>query len=132
MEESDEEAAVILIQMMEQQDKESKDSTKKEVTLVQTVPGNYKGFMKQEVIKAREAREAQAMLGNPSKKDFQGLVSGNLIPNCPIARADISNAHKIFGQIWQASAGKQCNGRLRQWWRTTWRSLGSWWTPTKQ
>jgi hypothetical protein len=49
------------------------------------------------VIKAREAREAQAMLGNPSEKDFQGLVSGNLIPNCPIAHTNISNAPKNFG-----------------------------------
>ncbi len=79
--------------MMEQPDKENKDSTKKEVTLVQTVHSNYEGFTKREVIKAREAREAQAMLGNPSKKDFQGLVSGNLIPNCPIARANIPNAN---------------------------------------
>jgi hypothetical protein len=94
LDKSDEETAVLL---MEQQDKENKDSTKKEVTSVQTVHSNYEGFMKQEVIKAREAREVQAMLGNPSKKDFQGLVSGNLIPNCPIARANISNTRKIFG-----------------------------------
>jgi hypothetical protein len=132
LDESDEEAAVLLIQMMEQQDKENKDGTKKEVTLVQTVHGNYEGFTKQEVIKAQEAREAQAMLGNPSKKDLLGLVSGNLIPNCPIARANISNTHKVLGQIRQASAGKQCNRCLHQWWRTMWQSLGSWWTPTKQ
>jgi hypothetical protein len=86
LEKLDEEAAMLLIQMMEQQDEENKDGTKKEVTLVQTVRGNYEGFTKREVIKAREVREAQAMLGNPSKKDFQGLVSSNLIPNCPIAR----------------------------------------------
>jgi hypothetical protein len=88
---------VLLIQMMEQQVKENKDGTKKEVTLVQTVRGNYKGFTKQEVIKAQEAREAQAMLGNPSKKDFQGLVRSNLIPNCPVARTNISNIREIFG-----------------------------------
>jgi hypothetical protein len=97
LDKSDEEAAVLLIQIMEQQDKEKEDSTKEGVTLVQTVHGNYEGFTKREVIKAREVREAQAMLGNPSKKDFQGLVSGNLIPNCPITRSNISNARKIFG-----------------------------------
>jgi hypothetical protein len=37
------------------------------------------------------------MLGNPRKKDFQGLLSGNLIPNCPIAHANISNTRKVFG-----------------------------------
>jgi hypothetical protein len=46
LDKSDEEAAVLLIQMMEQQDTENKDSTKKEVTLVQTVHGNYEGFTK--------------------------------------------------------------------------------------
>ena len=88
---------MLLIQMMEQQDKEKEDSTKEGVTLVQTVHGNYEAFTKQEVIKAQEAREAQAMLGNPSKKDFQDLVSGNLIPNCPIARANTSNTRKKIG-----------------------------------
>ncbi len=38
--------------MMKQQDKENKDGTKMEVTLGQTVHVNYKGFTKQEVIKA--------------------------------------------------------------------------------
>jgi hypothetical protein len=106
LDESDEEAAVLLIQMMEQQDKKNKDGTKKEVTLVQTVHGNYEGFTKQKVIKAQEAREAQAMLGNPSKKDFQGLVSSNLIPNCPIVRANISNARKSFGPDLASIRGK--------------------------
>jgi hypothetical protein len=46
------------------------------------------------------------MLGNPSEKDFQGLVSGNLIPNCPIARADISNACKMFGPDLTSIRGK--------------------------
>jgi hypothetical protein len=32
--------------MMEQQDEENKDGTKKEVTLVQTVHSNYEGFTK--------------------------------------------------------------------------------------
>ncbi len=63
---------MLLIQMMEQQDEGNEDGTKKEVTLVQTVRGNYKGFTKQEVIKAREAREAQAMLGNPSRLPGSG------------------------------------------------------------
>jgi hypothetical protein len=125
LDESDEEAAVLLIQMMEQQDKENKDGTKKEVTLVQIVRRNYEGFTKREVIKAQEAREAQAMLGNPSKKDFQGLVSRNLIPNCPIACADISNAHNFFGPDLASIRGKTVQrARLHQWWRTTWQSLG--------
>jgi hypothetical protein len=46
LDESDEEAAVLLIQMMEQQDKEREDSTEEGVTSVQTVHGNYEGFTK--------------------------------------------------------------------------------------
>ncbi len=46
------------------------------------------------------------MLGNPSTKDFQGLVSGNLISKCPIVRADISNARKSFGPDLASIRGK--------------------------
>jgi hypothetical protein len=37
------------------------------------------------------------MLGNPSKNDFQGMVSNNLITNCPVMHNDITNARTIFG-----------------------------------
>jgi hypothetical protein len=36
-------------------------------------------------------------LGNPSEKDFKGMVSGNLIANCPVNNTDITNARTIFG-----------------------------------
>jgi hypothetical protein len=63
---------------------------------VQRVWENYKGFTKKEVIKAKEARQAQGLIGNPSKKDFKGMVSNHLIPNRPVTYADITNAQKIF------------------------------------
>jgi hypothetical protein len=65
-------------------------------THVQTVQENYEGYTKQEVLRAKEARRAQALLGNPSEKDFKGMVSGNLIKNCPINNSDITNARAIF------------------------------------
>jgi hypothetical protein len=37
------------------------------------------------------------MLGHPSKKDYKGMVSNNLIANCPITSSDVTNAHTIFG-----------------------------------
>jgi hypothetical protein len=46
------------------------------------------------------------MLGNPREKDFQGLVSSNLISNCPIAHANISNARKKFGPDLASIRGK--------------------------
>ena len=68
-----------------------------EMSYIQTVHGKYKGYTKWEVMQAKEARRAQAMMGNPSKKDYKGMVSNNLIPNCPITSKDVSNAWTIFG-----------------------------------
>jgi hypothetical protein len=64
---------------------------------VQTVQKNYKGLTKKDIIKAKEARQAQGLIGNPSKKDFKGMASNHLIPNCPVTYANITNVQKIFG-----------------------------------
>jgi hypothetical protein len=58
---------------------------------VQMVQENYEGFTKKDVIKAKEARRSQALIGNPSKKDFKGMVSNHLISNCPVTYANITN-----------------------------------------
>ena len=64
---------------------------------MQTVRGNYEGYTKREALKAKEARRVQAMMGNSSEADYKGMVSHNLIPNCPVAFSDITNARAIFG-----------------------------------
>jgi hypothetical protein len=46
------------------------------------------------------------MIGNPSKGDFKGMVSGSLINNCPITTIDITNVHKIFGPDLASIQGK--------------------------
>ncbi len=76
------------------------------MTLVQTVRENYKGHTKREVLKAKEAGQGQAMIGNPSKGDYRGLVSRNMISNCPIAPTDITNAIAIFGPDLASVQGK--------------------------
>jgi hypothetical protein len=48
----------------------------------------------------------QAMLGNPSEKNYQGLVSVNLINNCPFSSSDVSNAQTIFGPDLGSVRGK--------------------------
>jgi hypothetical protein len=108
------EAAVMLLQ--QGQDPRT-DTTGKEpeheeaVALVQTVRGNYEGYTKCEVLKAKEARRAQAMMGNPSKKDYKTMVSNNLIPECPIAPTDIANARAIFGPDLPSVRGKTVQTR---------------------
>jgi hypothetical protein len=42
--------------------------------LVERVQANCKGYTKKNVVKVKEARQAQAMMGNPSKKDYKGVM----------------------------------------------------------
>jgi hypothetical protein len=92
LEESNEAGTLLLMQHGGEACNEDKD-----VSMVQTVRGNYEGYTKREVLKAKEAWRAQAMMGNPSKADYKGMVSHNLIPNCPVTSSDITNAKAIFG-----------------------------------
>ncbi len=77
-----------------------------EAALVQTVRGNYGGFTKREVLKAKEARRGQAMLGNPREANYKGMVSNNLITNCPVSSLDVTNASAIFGPDLPSHRGK--------------------------
>jgi hypothetical protein len=70
------------------------------------VQENYEGFTKKDVINAKEVWQAQGLIGNPSKKDFKGMVSNHLIPKCPVTYADITNAQKIFGPDLPSIHGK--------------------------
>jgi hypothetical protein len=79
---------------------------------VQTVQGNYKDHTKREVMRAKEARRAQGMMGNPSKKDFKGMVSNNMVPNFPIDCHDIANTHNIFGPDLASIQGKMVRHTL--------------------
>jgi len=103
------EAAVLLLQRGEDLYTDTtriEAEAKAAVALVQTVRGNYEGYTKGEVLKAKEARRAQAMMGNPSKKDYKTMVSNNLIPECPITSTDITNARAIFGPDLLSVRGK--------------------------
>jgi hypothetical protein len=90
-------AAVMLLQSMQQ---EHVADTGVEVMNVQTMRGNYEGHTKRDVLQAEEAWCAQAIIGNPSEGDFKGMVSRNLIKNCP------TNAHTIFGPDLPSNQGK--------------------------
>ncbi len=57
-------------------------------------------------MKAKKVRQGQAIIGNPSKGDYKGLLSSNMISNCPIAPADITNARTIFGPDLASVHGK--------------------------
>ena len=47
--------------------------------LVQTVRSNYEGFTKKEIKAAKAARQLQGMINSPSEKDYEVMVSINMI-----------------------------------------------------
>ena len=59
---------------------------------VQTVCGNMEGFTRREVEEAREACEAQGMMGHPTDRDFLGMVCGNMVANCSVTASAAQNA----------------------------------------
>jgi hypothetical protein len=97
------EAVIMLLQSVQQ---EHVAKTDVEVLNVQTVHGNYEGHTKKDVLQAMEARGAQAMISNPNKGDFKGMVSRNLIKNCPVTTNNITNARTIFGPDLASIQGK--------------------------
>ena len=98
-EQSEHEAAMILIQNAHKQMTEG-------TTNVQTVRGNYEGYTKKEVLQAKAARRAQAMMRNPSESNCKGMVSRSMIKNHPITPVDITNARDMFGPDLPSMRGK--------------------------
>jgi hypothetical protein len=45
-----------------------------ELMLVNTVRENFKGYLRNEFEKAKEARRIQGMIANPTKREFAGMV----------------------------------------------------------
>jgi hypothetical protein len=74
--------------------------------LVQTVQENFEGYMKREILQAKETCQAQAMIGSLSEKDYKGMVSSNIIKSCPITMSNVTNAQNIFGPDLASVQGK--------------------------
>ncbi len=66
-------------------------------TPVTTVCNDYDSFTKRQIEQAIAACHLMGMIASPSEQDFQGLVSLNLLKDCPVTNADITNACVIFG-----------------------------------
>ncbi len=78
--------AAIMLLLQEQQAGETME-TVDGTLLVQTVQENFKGYTKREILRAKEARRAQAMIRSPSEKDYKGMVHNKELPN-HIVRCD--------------------------------------------
>jgi hypothetical protein len=75
----------------------SEDNSNFKCMLVNTVRDNVEGHTKRNITKAKEAQRLQGMVGNPTDKEFKGMVSERLITNCPVTVQDIKNSNRIFG-----------------------------------
>ncbi len=60
---------------------------------VSTVRENFEGYTRHDVERTREARHIQGMIGNPTKREFAGMVREKLLTNCPITICDVENAN---------------------------------------
>ena len=76
------------------------------IALVTTIRENFEGYIKKQVEGGINARQFQAMLGHPSRKDYKSMVCANLIANCPVTPENISHAHKLFSEKLAGLIGK--------------------------
>ncbi len=74
----------------------NKDS-RVEWMLVKTVQANFEGFTRREVEKTNEVQYLQGMIGNPTEREFAGMVCEKLITNFPVTVRNVNNANHIFG-----------------------------------
>ncbi|MDG7001628.1 MAG: hypothetical protein JRN15_21225, partial [Nitrososphaerota archaeon] len=65
--------------------------------LVNTVADNRSKYSNQDYLRAVKARELQVKIGRPSIREFIKIVNDNLLPDCPVTKADIMAAEDIFG-----------------------------------
>jgi hypothetical protein len=77
--------------------------------LVNTVEDHKEEYTKREYRDALLARKIQNIIMFPGVRQFTKIADSKLIPNCPIGRADIAAAERIFGPNLGALKGKTVN-----------------------
>ena len=77
-----------------------------ELTLVETVADNKKGFSRRQLKDAKTASDLLAKVGYPSVKDFKNMIQSGLLRNCPVTLADADNAIAIYGPDIASCKGK--------------------------
>ena len=65
--------------------------------LVSTVADKRSNYSNQDYLRAVRARELHVKIGRPSLKEYPRIVADNLLPNCPVTKADIMTSEHMFG-----------------------------------
>lgn len=66
-------------------------------TLVNTVADDKPRYTNDDCSKAILAIKIQIKIGGPSTKEFIRIITSNLVPNCPLTKADVLAAKEILG-----------------------------------
>ena len=64
--------------------------------LIHTVQENEEGYSRIQIKDAQNARDLYAKVDYPSPRDFQKLISENMILNCPMIVEDVIRAGKFY------------------------------------
>ncbi len=67
----------------EDEEEGNEDEESNDLVMVNTVRKNFERFTKHEIKMAQEARRLQGMIGNPTHREFTGMVREKHIANCP-------------------------------------------------
>ena len=75
-------------------------------SFLQTVEENESQFSKQDVAKAKDARELQRRLGFPGTSTLLTYLKNNMMTNSPVSSADVLRSEQIYGPLPQLLKGK--------------------------
>ena len=64
--------------------------------MIEKVRKNFKGFTKEEILKAELSRKTHSMVGNLPEVGFKEIVSAEGIRNFPVEVDDVTNSSTIF------------------------------------
>ena len=74
------------------------DTRNCDITLVQTMQENEEGYSQRQIQDAKKARDLYAKVGYPSARDFQQIISKNIILNFPMTTSGVARAEKNYGK----------------------------------
>ena len=82
------------------------ETSKKEVTLVDTVEENKQGYTQHQIARADKAKRLYEMIRFPSMKDYKTIIQMNGIKNCPVTVDNIKMSQKIYKRNIHVLKGK--------------------------
>jgi hypothetical protein len=93
-------------QSIKRRKEQEEESKKEQAMMIKTVEGIQRNFTKREIEAAEEARRMYVIVGRPSQKMFESLLTGGKLVNSTITVQDYRNALIMFGEDLSVLKGK--------------------------